>query len=480
MDLEKGLGEMKEYMEPMPPVGIAYIAAVLREKGVDVSVMDAFARASSREEIGNKIREEEPDVVGISCLTPSANGVYKICKEIKNIDENIFVVLGNRHAEVFAKETIRKGIADAVVKGEGEYTMLKLVKKLENDGNLSDIDGIVFKNEGELIDTGPGKPVKNLDELSYPAWDLLPYYKYGVLPIGNMEKPMLGILSTRGCMYNCSFCSGRKLEPRERSPESVVDEIEFLIEEYNAKQITFMDLMFPATRKHGLELCQEMIDRGVNDKIVWITETRVDLADKELLRKMKEAGCRRVMFGMESGSQRILNKIRKGIKLEKAEEAVANAQKVGLETVGFFMIGLPGETRKEIEKTIDFAKKSDLDFVKFAVFRPFPGSEIYSNLVDEGKINFEDIEEEDWVGFSPHNPEAEDLVWAPEDVGKKELVELKWKAHRDFYLYPQNIFNLLFKVRTIPLGQVFNGAKTILTEYLKGVYNRIGNSNLFR
>lgn len=467
MNLKKSLGEYEKFMEPMPCVGLAYIVAVLRENNVEVSVLDGFAENSTLKEIKEKVEKEEPDILGISCLTPAANSTFKICEEIKKLDQNIFIVLGHRHAEVFAEDIVKKGLADAVIKGEGEYSMLELVKSLENNTELSKVKGIVFKRKGKLVDTGYREPIKDLDGLPYPAWDLFPYTEYGALPFTDIKKPLLGILASRGCPYNCTFCSSRKTKFRKRDPVKIGDEIEFLVEEYNAQQITFMDLIFPVNKKYGLEICNEIIKRGLNEKIIWATETRVDVVDEELFRKMKQAGCKRVMFGIESGSQKILNKIKKGITLNQVRNTVKTAKRVGLECVGFFMLGLPGENKELAEKTINFANEIPLDFAKFAIFIPFPGCEIFNNLVDKGILNLEKIKRQDWIKFSPYNPNPSSVIYCPDKITKKELLKLREKGHRKFYLNPKNIYNIIFKVRTISFKDLLKGGKIFFNEYFK-------------
>lgn len=468
MIFKKMLGEYEKLMEPMPCMGLAYMAAVLEKEDIDIRVIDAVAENWDVEEVMSEIKRIDPDIVGISCLTPSAKTSYELSRRIKEYNPNILRVFGNIHAEIFAEEIIKRDIADVVVKGEGEYTMLELTKAFERGEEFSKIKGIVFKKNGKIIETPSREPITNLDELPYPAWHLFPYEKYGALPFTDIKKPMLGVMASRSCPFRCAFCSAKKLGYRKRDPKKVVDEIEFLIEEYNAKQITFMDLIFPLDKKHATQICEEMIERGINEKIVWATETRADVVDEELLKKMKKAGCKIVMYGIESGSQRILDRINKKLTLESIRRAVRESKKTGLITVGFFMIGLPGETKKDIEKTIKFAKSVGLDFAKFAIFVPFPGSPIFNELIRNNELDLTQLKEDDWIRFSPHNPDPDSLIYVPKGLTKRDICKLKEKATIEFYTSPKNIFNLLFRVRILSPKHILEGVRILLSQILKG------------
>lgn len=463
-NLKKMLGKFEKLMEPMPCIGLAYVAAMLEENNIEVKVIDAFAENMGIEDIMKVIKEFKPHVVGISCLTPTTHVTIRLIEQIKKHGNNIKIILGNLHANLFANDMLQKG-ADIIIKGEGEYSTVEVLKALENNDSLEKIDGIVFKEDGEIIET-PSRPlIKDLDILPYPAWHLFPFKKYGALPFTDLRKSIFGILASRGCPYKCTFCSRGYLKSiyRMREPKKVVDEIEFLIKKYNAKQIAFMDLIFPLTKKQGLDFCDEIISRGINKEIVWTTETRVDKIDKELLKKMKEAGCGRLMFGIESGVQELLDKVKKNFKLEDVKKAVRMTKEIGVKTVGFFMLGLPDETREMSLKTIEFAKKLELDFAKFAITVPFPGSELFDLAVKEGKINLKELKNEDWERFSPFNPNPDNLIYVPDKMSKEELVELHRKATYEFYIRPKTIFNQLFKIRTLSIKQMIYGARAILS-----------------
>jgi len=447
-------------MEPMPCIGLAYIAAVLEKNNVEVQVIDDFAENIGISGILERIKSFRPDIVGISCLTPSAYASYKLSEAIRNYDKNIRIVYGNLHAEIFAKNILRQDLADIIVRGEGEYSFLEIVRAVEGSSSLSGIKGISYKEENSLIENESRPLIENIDELPYPAWHLFPYKKYGALPFADIKRPVIGMLASRGCPYSCKFCSKGYLKNsyRMRDPKKVVDEIEYMNEKFGAKQIAFMDLIFPLTKEQGIMFCDEMISRGLSKEVVWTCETRVDRVDEELLKKMKEANCGRIMYGIESGVQELLDGVNKCFTLEQVKNAVALSRKVGLKTVGFFMLGLPGETREMSLKSIEFAKSLGLDFAKFAITTLFPGSNLFDMAVSEGRININDIEANDWEKFSAFNSNPEELLYVPSGMGASELIELHGKANREFYFRVNVFLNQVLRVRSVSIRQMIRGA----------------------
>lgn len=457
-DLKK-FGRFQRFMEPMPCLGLAYIAAVLEENNIDVEIIDDFVAKLGTSGILKVIKEKEFDVVGISCLTPSVPEVLSIAREIKRYNNKLFTVLGNIHASVFAEDILKNEAVDAVVHGEGEYTMLELINAVDKNRDFAQIKGISFKKDGKIVKTAPRELIKNLDELPYPAWHLLPFKEYGFLPFVDIKRRSLSlsISGSRGCLYHCSFCSLPNGKYRQRDPKKIVDEIKYLVGQYHVRQIGFVDPIFPLQKKQGLEFCEEMINHGLNNKVNWLCETRVDLVDKELLRAMKSAGCRRIIYGIESGVEELLGNIVKSFGLEDIRRAIRDTQEAGILTTGLFMIGLPGETKEMAQKTIDFAKKIKVDFAKFAITVPYPGSRLYENLVSSGKL-----QRRDWENFVTFNPNPKDLVYIPGGMNPEELIKMQQKAHFEFYVRPQVILKQLFKIRTIRLKDLLLGFFSLL------------------
>lgn len=458
MDFSK-FGAYARLLEPMPCIGLAYIAGVLEREGLNVEVVDDFVLRKGKGFLLSMIEEKKPGIVGISCLTPSAPVCFEIARGIRALLPETRIIMGNIHAGIFALEILKKGLADAVVHGEGEEVVKKVVPALIDGKPPEGIEGVSWRKNGEVYLSSKVCLVEDLNSLPFPAWHLFPYRKYGLLPFADIKKPILTVLGSRGCPYNCSFCSlkyfGRRY--RKRDVSNVVDEIEYLIDRFGIKQFGFVDPIFPLDREHCVEFCREMIKRGVNRRVVWTTETRPDMIDRELALLMKEAGLRRIIFGLESGVQELLRNVKKDYNIEKAKEAVRACREAGLETIGLFMIGLPGEKRELTLKTIEFAKKLDLDFAKFAITVPFPGSELYENLVREGKLK-----RDDWENFTTFNPDPHKLVFVPDGMTAEELLYLQRFASRSFYMRPRMILRQLFRIRTVPLHFIWKGVLSLL------------------
>jgi len=461
----KKFGSFQRFMEPMPCIGLAYIAAVLEKNNIDVEIIDDFTSRLGEYGILNIIKEKKVDVVGISCLTPSAPGVFSLVKKIKEYNNNILTVLGNIHASIFSEDILSANEAvDIIVHGEGEYTMLEIVKVWEGNMDFANIDDISFKRDSQIIRTKPRAPLEDLDELPYPSWHLLPFRKYGLLPFADIDKPVLSISGSRGCPYGCIFCSLLHVSKkyRKRKAEKIVNEIDYLVNNFGVKQLGFVDPIFSLFKEDGLEFCEKMIKRGLNKKVIWICETRVDKVDKELLRAMAMAGCKRILYGIESGGQKEINNIKKNFSLDIAMQAIRNTKKEGIQSVGLFMLGLPGDTKESMRKTIRFAKEIDLDFAKFALTVPFPGSTLYQNLVSSGEFK-----RQDWENFLTFNSNSKDLVYIPGGLTAEELINMQQKAHFDFYLRPKIIFRHLFKIRTIRLKDLLLGFFSLILSYIK-------------
>jgi len=322
-----------------------------------------------------------------------------------------------------------------------------LVKYIKRGYSLKKIHGISYRKNGKIVHT-PERPfIEDLDNLPFPAWHLFPLAKYHPPPHWTIKLPALPLLSSRGCPYSCTFCSlitqGKR--HRVRSPKNVVDEIEFDVSEYGTKEIMFWDATFPLNKKIGEKICKEIIKRGLHKEIVWLSEARVDRVDKDLLTLMKKSGCRRVAYGIESAVQRILNNVKKGFTIEQAETAVRLTRKIGLETIGYFMLGLPGETEQTALATIEFAKRIDPDFSKFNLTVPYPGSQLFNEAVKGGALNSRNWDDfSSLSGYSDYEP-----VYVPKNMTAEKLKKIQRDAMRKFYLRPRKMLRYICKMRSI-------------------------------
>lgn len=366
---------------PYIPLGIAYIAGVLRESGHDVVCMDRYVCRNDAD-ILNAVIKETPELVGVSISTVYFSVAKRLGENIKEM-LNVPIVVGGPHPSILPLEVVKEKWVDFVVVGEGEHTMLDLVKCIEENKDLRQVNGLVYKHDGRTITNKPRAPIDNLDELPFPARDLfdIKKYMYGV-PEFPLPVPCLHILTSRGCPYRCLFCKpcedlifGNKV--RFRSVDNVIDEINFLIETYGIRGLNFQDDTFTLRRKYVIELCDRLIKEGISDRISFWAQTRPDHIDEELVRKLKKAGCIVLSIGFESGSQKILDFLRKDTNVDEAEKAIKIIKRVGVMVAMGVMIGTPTETLVDLQKTYKFIRRSKPENVWVSYTIPIPGSYLY-------------------------------------------------------------------------------------------------------
>jgi len=410
-----------------------------------------------------QIKRYDPDVIGISCITPVINNVKFLVNEIRKFNKAT-IVLGNIHPTIFAEEILKERVGDIVVRGEGEFSMLESIIAIKQKNSLFGIKGISFRDNEAIIHNSDRPLIENLDTLPYPAWHLfeLKYYKYTPQALIHNELGM-PILGSRGCRYRCIFCAQDKIykSVRYRKREEIIKELEYMHNKFSARYFGFLDACFPHSIESGIDFCQDLIRSGLHKKIRWCTETRVDLVNEDLLVMMKKAGVHLLMFGLESGNQRILDKTNKGTTLEQARNVMKIIKRLKIYTLGLFMLGLPGETRQTCKDTIRFAKELNCDVTKFNLAIPYPGSRFFEELY-KNKASIPDPEK-----FTPWYDWADDgngLAYVPEGMTDMELIGLQRKAMFEFYARPKIILNYI-KYRKTSLSSIFYGAYILISKY---------------
>jgi anaerobic magnesium-protoporphyrin IX monomethyl ester cyclase len=455
----KSFGGFRGLLEPMPVIGLAYIAAVLQQEGHEVKAIDQFTHGWSVQRLVDEVSRFRPDVLGVGMLTPSTPVSIEIAKQARRMMPQLSIVAGNVHADIFYKEILSDSEFDFVVHGEGEHTIGELVEAIgRGDTDFSAVQGISWKDRatGEIHKSAARPVIEDLDSLPYPAWNLFPYTRYGLLPFADVAYPVLSMAGSRGCPYRCEFCSllytGSNY--RKRDPIKLVDEYEFLHDRYGIKMVGFVDPIFPLNKRVLFRFCEELMRRGLHKKVCWLSETRVDRIDRESLRIMRASGCRRLLLGIESGVDLLLENVNKTFSTETTRQAVRTIRQEGIDTVGLFMIGLPGETPEMTRQTIDFAKSLDLDFAKFAITVPFPGSQMFEDLRREGRLD-----RDDWENWTTFQPDPKKMVFVPREVSNEYLLKMQKQGTREFYLRPSMIYRHLVQIRTIRPGQLWHGLR---------------------
>jgi anaerobic magnesium-protoporphyrin IX monomethyl ester cyclase len=444
-----------------PSLGVAYLAAVSEGRGDRVVVYDGDVEETPLDQM---IRDFQPELVGISANTTQITGAWRDAAIIKAW-RDVPVVLGGPHPTIMAQESLERDPVDVVVRGEGEITWKALSDVLAERWRpdtlyrspesglwaagapaLQGVEGLSFRlPDGSTIHNAERSLAADLDGLPFPAYDLLQMDRYTNLQptLDHVEGPSLPIMTSRGCPFRCTYCA--QVMPRRwrmRSAENVLKEWRWLVEEKGAAEIGVLDDSFNINRQRVLEICDLLIKRGLNH-VPWImiNGIRADLADEGLLLRMRQAGCIRTAFGVESGNQEILDSvIGKHLKLDQIRAAFRAAKKAGMETIGFFIIGLPGETEQTMDETIRFACELDPLVANFSIATPFPGTELYRMVERNGRILVNNYD--DFVFFEGKARfEMEGLP--------AELVERKWKeAYRRFYLRPSRVARTMTRKKT--------------------------------
>lgn len=364
------------------PIYLSYCCGLLDQEGFEVKIVDAPAKLYGLEKVLSIVKEFKPEMVVIETSTPSIHNDVKVADAIKDTIET-FVVLVGTHVSSLPEETLKLGDKiDAVARMEYDYTIRDLAYALKEGRSVDKVLGISYKKDGQIVHN-PDRPfIEDLDELPFVTSVFKKHLDIKDYFFAAAKYPMVMIMTGRGCPFRCFFCNwpqvfhGRKY--RLRSAENVVAEFEYVLKNLpEVKEIGIEDDTFSANLERAKTICKLLIEKGINKKIKWWANIRVNL-DLETMKLMKQAGCRLIIPGYESGVQEILNNISKGITVEQSLEFAKNAKKTGLLVHGCFIFGLPGETKETIRKTIDFAKKLNPDTAQFFPLMAYPGTEAYA------------------------------------------------------------------------------------------------------
>lgn len=424
-----------------PPLGLLYIASYLEKNSKhDVQILDCQVEKLSYKDVGDRIAISKPDVVGITTMTLCLLDVIEAAKIVKERCPEAAVVLGGPHVNLFPEETINFKNIDYLVLGEGEITFCKLLENIDNHTELREIRGLVFKSNGKIINTGMPSFIEDLNILPNPARHLVPYKKYTSLL--SPYNPITTIITSRGCPYTCTFCDrphlGRRF--RARSAENVVEEI-IECKKMGIKYFLLYDDTFTVDKKRVIDICNLLIKNNI--KTNWEIRTRIDTVNKEMLKKLKKAGCTGIHYGVESGSEKILKVLDKRISLNSAKDIFKETHKAGIKTLAYFMIGSPTETIEDINATFKFAKSLNPDYIHMTILTPFPGTRIYQMALEQGIIK-KDV----WREFAK-NPTLDFIppVWN-EIFSRDELAKILAQGYREFYIRPIYILNKFIQIRT--------------------------------
>jgi anaerobic magnesium-protoporphyrin IX monomethyl ester cyclase len=416
---------------PFIPLGIAYLGAVAENAGHEVTVIDCQAEKLDYEAFRGRISQTPSDIIGVTATTLLYKSAMHLMIIAKEVQPQAVTVLGGSHGTFWDENALNEYPSlDIVLRREGEQTFLELLGKLQNNASLNSVLGITFRNkDGTIIRTNDRPFLENLDSLPFPAHHLLPLDS-----LKRMGKILFPLITSRGCVYWCDFCSTVRMFGRGyrmRSPKNVVDEMQLVHDKYGVDQVTFYDDAFTVNRDRVMKICEELHARKLD--MTWDCGTRVDMVDREMLKTMHDAGCIAVWLGVESGSQAMLSAMNKSIKLDQTRLAYKTANEVGLMTIANTVLGFPGETEQTAWATIRFIKELNPDDVGFYVATPYPGTPMYEQVKKNGWLRITDFDKYDTAGPTFETP------W----LSMEKLAEIRYKAYQQFYLRPRYIFKMM-------------------------------------
>ena len=459
-ELEVMLGVGVEFIQKYEPLGLLYIAAVARESGAEVEVLDAHAEGLDLAALKTRTTLFGPDVVGISTLTCSGALVYQYGRWLAQESPATFVVLGNVHASVFADAYLRNGCCDAVVHGEGEEPFVALLDHVRGRRALADVPAISYREkDGTPRQTSAAAVVADLAVLPLPARDLVDQSRYKLSAISNQtfitgpNDHAKTMVTSRGCPYRCFFCVVHDTrKQRFNDVDKVVDEFEILEKEYDASYVYLMEPLFMGNVQRVLAICQEIRRRRL--QIRWGCDTSVNLIRPDVIRAMADANCYDLSLGIESGVQRLLDVINKKITPERSARAVKTVRDHSdIQLEGLFILGLPGETRADSLRTIRFARSLDLDMAQFSILCPYPGSPMFEELrrsgeIDTGLRDDGSVDLDVWRRYSSYIVFTDnEPIWVTPTQTVGELRALQKRALREFYLRPSQIWKHVRRIR---------------------------------
>jgi radical SAM superfamily enzyme YgiQ (UPF0313 family) len=428
-------GGFRKTYNKCPNLGIAIIASLLEKNSYSVKIIDAFALELRKKEILRRIFKEKPEIVGITSVTSNSDVAMDILKSVKEKDKEIITVYGGPHATFASDLILDKDFIDYVVIGEGEYTMLELCNFIiRGKGSESKIKGISYKRKRSIIKTEPRPLIENLDQLPFPAYHLLPMNFYRPNAYLDTKGKFSSMITSRGCPFNCIFCTTPKMwgRWRARSVENVGEEIKLLYDKYRVSQIFFKDDEFTVSQERVEGICDFIVENKLD--IIWECLGRVNDINDKILEKMYRAGCRALTFGIEVGYEEGLKKIRKGFTLNQAKKAIDLTKKHGMISVASFMLGFPWEGIDEIKKTIRFARFLNADITEFNMLVPYFGTEIYEIVTEKG-LFVKDYSQK-LINYSMHevNP-----VIRTEHLTAEQLRYWRGKAYLEIFFNPLSL-----------------------------------------
>ena len=407
------------------PAGLGILAAILRNAGYRVKVIDVNGLRISEDEVLEEILSVSPKIIGIGGLITTYGWVKRVTHRLREILPDVKIMLGGSVGTSIVETAFSNLAIDVIALAEADDTVLELVPALLDNKPLNDIAGLAYFENGKVVRTELRPMIQDLNRLPLPAWDMFPMETYLANPVVGVGKD-IDIISSRGCPFPCRYCYrifGRRY--RARSAQHVVSEIEKLKTDYDIDFISFQDDCFVIDKKRVFEICDLLDTKGLSESIRWSCTGRVTVCDLDMMQRMKASGCVSISFGIESGSETILREMGKNASLDQAERAILNARKARVRTPVSFMIGYPGETRETVMETVEFCKRINIPLGALMFTAPYPGTPLYDEVKDTEQFKSQFATEEEFVLALG---DALDFVVNMTELSKEELFEIRDEA----------------------------------------------------
>ena len=429
----------KKSMARVLPLGLLAIGSVLKRAGHQVKILDLRISNSPDEELDAVMSSFDPQVVGIGVMTIECKYGFIDAAKVKKINPNVTVIFGGPHCSHEPQFILNDSNVDLMVSGEGDLTIVELIDTLEEDKDVAGVPGIAYKKNGSYLRTAERPVIRDLDTIDqeYDLINLERYFNFqssmDFFPVFR-NKRFIPLVTSRGCPFKCTYCHDIfDKSIQYRSPEAVVNEIEYLIKVYGIREFHIVDDVFNVNMKRAKIVLDAIIERNLNIHISFPNGLRADFFDDELIDKMQRAGVYRMALGIESGSQRIQDMIKKDLDINIIYDVVEKLTSARMSVHGFFMLGFPSETREEMKETIDFACDLGLTTANFSLVIPNPGTDLRQTFIESRESNFEDFSEYTFDAASSNASEVEG----------DDLIKLKREANRRFYLSAQRLRHVL-------------------------------------
>jgi radical SAM superfamily enzyme YgiQ (UPF0313 family) len=440
----------------VPPLSLLVVAALLEQEGVAVDLIDMEAEGLSYEETLARIGSFAPDLLGFTVTSWSFHPVLSWIKKFK-ADTGIPILVGGEHLRQYPVETMSYDAIDFCIVGEAELPLPEFIRAFREGLPFHGIKSFGFRDNGTLVIDRTTRFINDINTVPFPARHLIKNERYeNVL---SKKKNFTAIITSRGCPFNCAFCTHNHQRYRARSPENVVDEIELNLKRYNIREFDIYDSTFTADEKRVISICEEIRRRKL--VVGFTVRSRVDIVSREMLDSLKSAGCHTMLYGIESSNQDILKMMNKRISLEQVMETVRYTKKQGMKVLGFFLFGFPGETRRTIEETTRFALDLPLDYALFSILLPMPDTDIYTYYQKHGLGDY-------WREYTLDESKEDLIEFIGTEVTREETSQLALDAYRRFYFRPRIIWSKLRNLGSFgEFRRLVAGAVGILTHKYK-------------